>query len=76
MVPAHLSQPVTGVQKGFRESTIVKLPNLITGNPGSTPAAYSLSSLQLPLPSDLHPRTLDNRVSMLDTGMAKLRINA
>ena len=75
-IPAHLSQPVTGVQKGFRESTIVKLPNLITGNPGSTPAAYSLSSLQLPLPSDLHPRTLDNRVSMLDTGMAKLRINA
>ncbi|HCQ3644398.1 TPA: hypothetical protein OKD57_001155 [Escherichia coli] len=75
-VHVHLSQPVTGIQKGVRESIVVRLPNMIIGNPEDTPSPYTLSSIRLPLPADLHPRTFDNRLNMFDTGIAKLRINS
>lgn len=75
-VPVHLSQPATGIQKGSREVAVLRLPNMIAGNPGTTPAAVTLSAVQLPLPSDLHPRTADNRTNYLDCGIAKLRINS
>lgn len=54
---------------------MIRLPDMVIGAPGAIPAAFSLSTIQLPLPTDLHPRTNDNRVNYFDTGIAKLRIN-
>lgn len=54
---------------------MIRLPDMVIGDPGVIPAAFSLSTIQLPLPTDLHPRTNDNRVNYFDTGIAKLRIN-
>ncbi|WP_279063219.1 GDSL-type esterase/lipase family protein [Lelliottia amnigena] len=74
-IPVHLAMPEKGIQKGFREATMIRLPDMVIGDPGAIPAAFSLSAIQLPLPTDLHPRTNDNRVNYFDTGIAKLRIN-
>lgn len=77
-IPVHqASQTNTSYSKGFVESIAIRLPDPQGAiGSGGIPDPYTLGTIYMPLPYDLHQRVFSAASQPFDSGIAKLKIHS